>query len=375
MAYNTQIGFSLGCKLELHTSDDSPIQERYTMSTASAPSRFWGVVALALNSLVQPAGQICGGTDSPALRLSPLFQVANAFALVYYSVRLSFGRGLPLREAMGAVAEEARLYHGTKAPERRFYFRAILFIISALPAFVKAMAIRGDPVSTGFALSFFVPFLVLECIQLLSKQPTRDSRTKMPSETMLWVTRNFEIGFGAIVRLTAFTFHLGYCLETMKSALMRSMLAANTFQQNRSIAGLSSAVAGTSTMMLMVYESAPKQDRTVLLVLALSSAGCFVGSMAFVNTITLSLGRRQPEFSITTLAFIIASTGTLAHLSIYLCLTSTILHTLSSGEVRHKKRFFEQWIALWTVICIFLHYGYFYDASGTYKPAWTELLP
>ena len=119
-------------------------------STASAPNRFWGVVALALNSVLQPAGQICGGTDSPALRLSPPFQIANTLSLIYRSVRLSFAIDLPFRTAVGVVAERAELYDirsGITEPERHFFFRVLVFIFGALPAFIKALAIQGDRVS------------------------------------------------------------------------------------------------------------------------------------------------------------------------------------------------------------------------------------
>lgn len=131
------------------------------MSTASAPSRFWGIVALALNSLVQPAGKICGGTTSPALRLSPPFQVAKVISLIYHSVRLSFAIDQPFREVVGVVVEQASLYHDITEPERRSYFRVFVFIFGALPAFIEAMAIQGDPVSYCLALGFFVPYLAL----------------------------------------------------------------------------------------------------------------------------------------------------------------------------------------------------------------------
>ena len=134
------------------------------MSTASAPNRFWEIVAIALNSVLQPTDQICGGTDSPALRLSPLFQIANAISLIHHSVRLSFAIGLPYRTALGVVAERAGLYEnrsGITEPERHFYFRALVFIFGALPTLVKALAIQGDPVSYLLVLGFFVPFLVL----------------------------------------------------------------------------------------------------------------------------------------------------------------------------------------------------------------------
>ena len=75
------------------------------------------------------------------------------------------------------------------------------------------------------------------------------------------------------------------------------------------------------------------------------------------------------------LTLALAITSTLTHLFLYLRFTSTKLRELFIGKNRHKQKFTEQWTALWTVACIFLHCGYLFDASVTYKPAWTEWLP
>ena len=344
------------------------------MSTASAPSRFWGVVAIALNSVLQPAGRICGGTDSPALRLSPPFQIANAFSLIHHSVRLSFAIGLPFRIALGVVKEQAGLYDnrsGITEPERHFYFRMLVFIFGALPTLVKALAIRGDLVSCLLVLGFFVPFVVLESIERLAKPPTlarRAEATRMPAEKRIDV-----IPFRVMAAVFASMLHIDLCLETMRRALMKSMFEAKPFETSRIISGFSSLIAITVPMLLKFYESAPKDARPLLMFLLLIN---YSGLLLYITIDeTIHMWGRWSEIATTILAIAVAITGTLAHLFVYLCFTSTTLRQLFSGENMHKQKFMEQWIALWTVACIFLYYGYLYDASGTYKPAWTEWLP
>ncbi|KAL8745667.1 MAG: hypothetical protein Q9190_002207 [Brigantiaea leucoxantha] len=344
------------------------------MSTASTPDRFWGVVALALNSVLQPAGQICEGTDSPALRLSPPFQIANALGLIYHSVRLSFAIDLPFRIAVGVVAERAGLYYnrsGITEPERHFFFRALVFIFGALPALIKALAIQGDRVSYALALDFFIPFVVLELIERLAKRPTLArlaEATRMPAEKGLAV-----IVFKYMVVLLASSIHIDFCLETVNLALTRSMFEVELFKMNRFIARFSPLAAAVGSMSLKIYESAPKDTRSQLVVLILGTGSIILLHVSFLEIIRI--WGRWSEIATTVLTIAIAITGTFAHLFVYLRFTSTTLHQLFSGENMHKQKFVEQWIALWTVTCTFLYYGYLYDASGTYKPAWTEWLP
>ena len=362
-----------GCSLRASSIPFSHLSKlahrcKLIMSTASAPNRFWGVVTLALNSLLQPAGQICGGTSSPALRLSPPFQIANALSLIYHSVRLSFAIGQPFRDAMGVVAERVELYYGIKGPERRSYFRAFVFIFGALPAFIKAMAIQGDRVSYWLALGFIVPYIVLESIDLLGNQPTWDSRTVMPAEK-----RDAVIVFGLMVALFALVLHIYFCLETVNFALKKSLFEGKVFEQSKFINMFSPLVAAIGSSALKIYEIALKDMRSVLVGITL-----FVGSSLLLYTAILdfiNLWGRWSEIASTILALTPAITGTLAHLFFYLRFTPTTLRKLFSGQDKHKQKFFEQWIALWTVACIFLYYGYLYDASGTYKPAWTVWLP
>ena len=254
------------------------------MSTASAPTRFWGVVAIALNSVLQPAGQICGGTDSPALRLSPSFQIANAISLVYHSVKLSFAIDLPFRIALGVVAERAGLYHnrsGITEPERHFFFRVLVFIFGALPTVIKALAIQGDLVSYSLVLGFFVPFLVLESIERLAKRPTLArlaEATRMPAKKNLKV-----IFFRQVAALFALAIHIDFCLETVNFALMKSMFQKDPFGMKRSITRFPMLVAIICPSSLRPYESAPK-DTSELVVFNIGLGSFILFWITFLET-------------------------------------------------------------------------------------------
>lgn len=90
---------------------------------------------------------------------------------------------------------------------------------------------------------------------------------------------------------------------------------------------------------------------------------------------TIVASGRWSEFATIPLAIAISIAGTSAHLAVYLSFKSTTLWRTFRGGSEHDQKLLEQSIALWTVVCIFVYYGLVYDASGTYKPAWTEWLP
>ena len=285
-----------------HTS-----KTKTTMSTASAPTRFWGIVALALNSLLQPAGKICGGTNSPALRLSPPFQIANVISLIYHSVRRSFAIDQPFREVLGVVVEQASLYHDATEPERSSYFRVFVFVFGALPAFIKAMAIQGDPVSYGLALGFFIPYVFLEFIERLAKQPTWASRAEMSAE------KNSKlIAFGLMMALLALSIHITFCLETMNLALMKSMFQAKPVRTNSFITKISPLLATIGALSSNAYELIPTDMRPQLVVFILSIGSLSLVLMTFQETIRM--WGRWSEVVTTILAIAVAITGTLAHL-------------------------------------------------------------
>ena len=347
-------------------------KEEPSMSTASAPTRFWGIVALALNSVLQPTGRSCGGTSLPYLRLSPPFQIANALGLIYHSVRLSYAMNIPFPAAVHVVVRRAGLYQHVAGPERRSFFRAAVFIFGALPSLIKAMAIRGDRASTLLALGYFGPFVTLKLIERVGERATLarfdEARHQMPAKT-----KEAVITFGVMAAVLAFTLHIDICLETVNLALAKRMFGAQPFHENRLITIFSSPVANIGFLSLELFELAPVDNRFVLVGLTLGAGSLYLVMMSILGLI--DVWGHWPKLATSASTIAVAVTGTLAHAFFYLLSTLTTLNQFFRGERRRRQKFIEQWIALWTVASIFLYYGYLYDAAGTYKPAWTEWLP
>ena len=220
-------------------------------------------------------------------------------------------------------------------------------------------------------MSYFVPFLVLETIKQLREKPTIERLAE--TLTMPEKKSTDVIIFRVMVGFLALALHIEVCLETLGLALMKSMFEAKPSKMNGIIRVFSLIVATTIPISLKAYEMAPKDRHSPLVILIL-----FVGSGVLLNTTIMEargMGARWSEIATTILSIAFTTTGSLAHLFVYLRFTSTTLRQLFSGEDRHTRKFMEQRTALWTVACIFLCYGCLYDASGTYKPSWTEWLP
>ena len=84
--------------------DDSPSQSKQSvtsvMSTVSAQSAFWAVIALALNTACQPAGSVLSSqaAHSRALRTSPIVCLADATVTLLTLVTL-LGKGNGVRNS------------------------------------------------------------------------------------------------------------------------------------------------------------------------------------------------------------------------------------------------------------------------------------
>ena len=107
------------------------------------------------------------------------------------------------------------------------------------------MAIQGDRVSYWLALGFFVPYLILEFIDLIWKQPRWDSRAEMPADAIRavimfrWITAMFALGI-----------HVEFCLETIHFALRKSIFGAKALKANSFLTMFSPLIAVTGTFVL-----------------------------------------------------------------------------------------------------------------------------
>lgn len=148
------------------------------MATVSRQSAFWAVVALGLNTFVQPGGKVLGlpAQYSRALRLSPIVCITDTLH-VLFSVAFFCFRTRSFKDGFTLAARYRRLTEEDPAEpklERTWWFRFSVFAFGALPQAVKLLAMGGIPLTKIWGMAYLVSFLVLEGLDLLQPRQHRD---------------------------------------------------------------------------------------------------------------------------------------------------------------------------------------------------------
>ncbi|MCJ1229310.1 hypothetical protein MMC12_005975 [Toensbergia leucococca] len=157
----------------------------------SPQSCFWAVVALGLNSFVQPAGIICGLSSSPIFRTCPLLSLFNAIAILVELVSLCSLGYAPRKAARLVMSKRSHASSssplvtnaviGDKAPSRTWWLRLAVFVFGALPQMVKVIGFEGVPLTQTICAAFFVSFLVVEVVALAAEHPIQSNETEWTS--------------------------------------------------------------------------------------------------------------------------------------------------------------------------------------------------
>jgi hypothetical protein len=155
-----------------------------TSSQVSWQSAFWSLVPLALNTMLQPSGRVCGFRPElrTYLRSSPLICAADSISTLIrfaiYSIRLNS----PFSGAKATLDTrfqgQSSSGEGLQALERTTLVRWVMgFILGALPQFIKLVGLQGVPWTTAWGCMYITEFCLIEILGLLSllakaKQPT-----------------------------------------------------------------------------------------------------------------------------------------------------------------------------------------------------------
>ena len=141
------------------------------MATVSRQSAFWAVVALGLNTFVQPGGRVLDfpAEYSRALRLSPVvcaFDTLGVFiSLIFFSRKTrSIKDGVALAARYRGLTEDDP---AEPKLERTWWFRFSVFALGALPQAVKVLGMDGIPLTRLWGMAYLVSFLILEGLDLL----------------------------------------------------------------------------------------------------------------------------------------------------------------------------------------------------------------
>lgn len=152
----------------------------------SWPSAYWALPPLAMNSMLQPAGEICGFDSSLRiyLRSSP---IVCAMDTVFIFIRFAFYayHGYPLRWAASAIVAARSPVAEVPRPdddvdedpepgrflllERNAYLLYLALGVGVVTQFVKLMACSGMPWTQVWGCFYILSYLVVEVTYKLGK--------------------------------------------------------------------------------------------------------------------------------------------------------------------------------------------------------------
>jgi len=179
-------------------------------STIAAGELYWALFAIALNTMMQPCGSICGFEPSWSiyLRSSPFFCVADTLGLLMRFIKCVFQKGQSPFSAARFVLKDRRFDINTpprdaRAPETPQIFRFGIFVVSIAYALVKLSASSGIFWSMIWAYCYFASFLVWFTLGVLARKapanPTLPGNSQSDSSSL-----KFDQTLGCIAVLCQF---------------------------------------------------------------------------------------------------------------------------------------------------------------------------
>ena len=180
------------------------------MATVSRQSAFWAVVALGLNTFVQPGAKVLDfpAEYSRALRLSPIVCIIDTLGVLYsvafFSCRTrSFNDGLTLAARYRCLTEDDP---AEPKLERTWWFRFSIYAFGALPQAVKLLAMGGVPLTKIWGMAYLVSFLVLEGLDLLQPRQRRDDHLLETDVAVLNMKKWLPGSHAVVTQLFCFIF-------------------------------------------------------------------------------------------------------------------------------------------------------------------------
>jgi hypothetical protein len=144
-------------------------------------SAYWALVPIALNSMIQPGGRICGYDHSLriSLRISPLVCAFDAATIVirFLAYRVH-GYRTPLAAKMVKAAREAGVEEAKEGKrwslENRSVVVYFIFAIGAVTQVIKLTACSGVLWTKVWCWSYFVNFLLVEAMNKLAEKAVEE---------------------------------------------------------------------------------------------------------------------------------------------------------------------------------------------------------
>jgi hypothetical protein len=152
----------------------------------------WILIALAMNTMAQPAGRVCGISSryrtyarcSPIVCAADMVSIVTRLLITCFYLRTSPVTALRMLKA--ERYKDVEPIEGIRVIEQYTWLRWVYFILGALPQAIKLMSFRGTPWTQVVGLIFLVSFIIVEMIVIFV--PAEDVRSTMPISrtTTLW---------------------------------------------------------------------------------------------------------------------------------------------------------------------------------------------
>ncbi|MCJ1286386.1 hypothetical protein MMC26_005731 [Xylographa opegraphella] len=366
------------------------------MSTVSAQSAFWAVVALALNTACQPAGSVLSSpaAHSGALRTSPIICVADALVTLSTFVALLVQRH-GVRQSARAVLHW-RFHENGAEPEEaakieQGWFRALVFVLGALPQMVKVVGLQGVPWTQALCSAYLASFAVVELLVYLAGEDRDDvDRAIVQPGFVVTLGRIFR-GLGGVVQTALWI----YCMAEVLNGLIPPSSGDGDLEHEDDLVVIAIVPFVTvSYIVLLVsiwsvllcvwflFASLVQPALAMTPSLPLIVVTCLViaagnTAMVFVDTATKDMHHFVLPGCVIWATLLLAVPGMLA---------TSILHTAAgrTQPIKNSRLFLTQWnwpahyeplfFFLMNAAALLLSYLRLYDPQGTVKPAWTEWL-
>ena len=187
------------------TPDLTPAQDMSNDSTSQPvtwQSVFFGIALIALNTLAQEGGDVCGWPKDlrAGLVVSPYICLCDTLSIYYDLVKYAFSKK-SIRYALHAVAKQRNMESSSDVRSPRSWGLTIVsrvFLpVAAVLQVVKVLGFEGVPCTQNFAVVYMISFLTIEMLRwtitFSSNEATED--IEAPSS----ITR--KVGWGFAVAL------------------------------------------------------------------------------------------------------------------------------------------------------------------------------
>lgn len=162
-------------------------------------SAFWSLPPLAINTMMQPSGRVCGFDPSlrTYLRSSP---IVCAFDTVSIIVRFVAYSRLGLSAPVAAKIIEARR-GGNEDTQQKLFLKYAWFVFLVLPKVIKLMACSGLPWTQVWGCFYLLSFIVVEVMDNLARFAVEELESAGDDPLEKWLGRFEKVCGGVAVLL------------------------------------------------------------------------------------------------------------------------------------------------------------------------------